>query len=138
MFQLLLAFACTGPDEDAGDEAVAAPSIEWLVPSDGDTVTAGDVACSTIVDGFTLVNVAKHSEGAPTGYLSVTVDGAEVLATSDTNFTVTLAAGAHDLSAGLFYEDGDEVLATDTELCDEDTTDAACAPVAATVSVTAE
>lgn len=137
MIALLLGLACAGGDADSG-HAAEAPSIEWLVPSDGDPVSAGDVACSTVIDGFTLEDHAKHSAGAPTGYLSVSVDGTEVLTSGVTNFTITLAAGAHDLTATLHYADGDEVLATATELCDEDATDAACVPVAASVGVTAE
>jgi hypothetical protein len=138
LFFALFALACSGNAEDSGGEAVDAPTIEWLVPSEGDTVTAGDVACSTIVDGFTLEDHAKHNEGAPEGYMSVSVDGAEALAGSETNFTVTLAAGAHDLTAALFYADGDAVIATDTALCDEEADDDACVPVVATVRVTAE
>jgi hypothetical protein len=135
---LLLGFACAGSDEDTAEEAVAAPTVEWLVPGDGDAVTAGEVACSTVINDFTLEDHAKHSEGAPTGYLSVSVDGAEVLTSGVTNFTITLAAGAHDLTATLHYADGDEVLATDAELCDEEAADRACVPVEASVGVTAE
>jgi len=134
---LSLLAACAGPT-DTAEESIAAPTVEWLVPSDGDSVTAGDVPCSVVVSGFTLVDLAKHSEGAPEGYLSVSVDGAEVLATASTNFTLPVEAGAHDLVAQLFYEDGDAVLATDAELCDEDSEDASCAPVAATIALTAE
>jgi len=117
----LLFLACTGHPDDTG-ELAEAPSLSWLTPADGDTVAAGEVACSVVVDDFTLEDPAKHNEGAPIGYISVSVDGAEVLTTGSTNFTLTLTAGAHDLSAALFYADGDEIEP----------------PVAATVAVSVE
>jgi hypothetical protein len=100
-------------------------------------VSAGDVSCSTIIENFTLDDPAKHNTGAPIGYVSIGVDGTEAMQSGGTTFTLTLAAGAHELSAQLLYADGDEVLASDSALCDEDSTDSACAPVIATINVTA-
>jgi hypothetical protein len=106
MLVLSLFLACTGtPDDTAVAEA---PSLTFLSPADGATVAVGEVAVSVIVEDFALeAPAAKHNEGAPAGYLSVSVDGAEVLVTGDTQFTVTLAAGAHTLGAELLYTDGD-------------------------------
>lgn len=105
MLVLSLLLACSGAHDDTGAEE--APTIEFLSPTDGATVPAGDVAVSVVVDDFTLESPAKHNEGAPEGYLSVTVDGAEVLTTAETQFTVTLAAGAHTIGAELRFVDGD-------------------------------
>lgn len=103
LFSLL--FACSG---EADDTAVATPTIAFLSPADGATVAVGDVAVSLVVDDFILVDVAKHGEGTPQGYISVTLDGAEVLQSSVAQFTVTVdAAGEHILGAELYYEDGD-------------------------------
>jgi hypothetical protein len=135
---VLSLLACTSGKDDTGEAAIAAPAISWLTPTDGATVTAGDVDASLVVDEFTLQDPAKHNEGAPEGYIDVAVDGTSAVTTGTTTFTLTLAAGAHDLTAQLFYTDGDEVSATSTALCDEDDTDPACAPVLATISVTAE
>jgi hypothetical protein len=137
MLLLLPLLACTGTEKDSAAD-IAAPSIAWLAPAAGGTVTAGEVACSTVVDDFTLHDPAKHNTGAPVGYIGVSVDGTEALTSGTTTFGLTLAAGAHELTAQLYYADGDEVIATDTLLCDEDSTDAACVPVVATIDVTAE
>ena len=99
-----LLLACSNTLEDTAAEAV---TLAFLSPTDGETVTAGEVAVSVVVDGFTLEDPAKHSEGAPEGYLAVTVDGAEVLTTGETQFNVTLDAGEHTLGGALFYADGD-------------------------------
>lgn len=138
MFLTLALLACTDKSDDTGTETVAPPTVTWLAPDDGATVAAGDVACSTVIDAFTLQDPAKHNEGAPIGYVSVSVDGTEVLQAGTTTFTLPLTAGAHDLTAALFYEDGDEVSANADHLCDEEDTDTTCVPVAATISVTAE
>lgn len=123
----------------ACDDEVASPAtLEWLAPADGDTVPAGDVAGTVVVEGFALEDPAKHNEGTPEGYVAVGVDGDEVLQAGGTQFTLTLTAGAHELSAQLFYADGDEVLSSDTAICEEDSADTACAPVMATIAVTAE
>lgn len=137
IFALTLS-GCSGAKDSGSASEEEAPTVSWLSPADGDTVAAGDVACSVLIEGFTLHDPAKHNDGAPIGYISVSADGAEVLATGETTFTLPLAAGAHTLTASLFYSDGDEVLASADHLCGEDDADAACVPVAASISVTAE
>lgn len=137
LFTLAL-LACTSSSDDSGKEAVAPPTLSWLSPAEGDTVAAGDVSCSTVVDAFSLQDPAKHNDGAPIGYIQVSVDGTEVLTTGSTTFTLTLAAGAHTLAAALFYDDGDAVSANSERLCEEDDADTTCAPVAASISVTAQ
>jgi hypothetical protein len=134
---LALLTACTGTGKETGEETFPAPTVEWVAPTDGDTVAAGDVACSVAVGNFTLQSPAKHNEGQPEGYLSVSVDGTEALQTAETTFTLTLEGGAHTLAGQLYYVDGDEVTATADRVCDEDDTDAACAPVVASIDVTA-
>lgn len=97
--------ACTsGVGEDP-----TAPSIEFLTPEDGDTVTAGPVSVTLIVENFVLADIAKHGgEGeTATGTIEVTVDGGVVLETGETNFDVELAAGDVLLAAELLYADGD-------------------------------
>lgn len=138
LFVLSLLACGTTTSTDTAEEAVAPPTLAWLTPSEGDTVSAGDVACSTIIDAFTLEDPAKHNEGAPIGFVAVSVDGQEVLQAGATTFTLTLDAGAHELIAQLFYADGDEVSANADRLCDEDDTDTTCANVAATINVTAQ
>ena len=130
---LFVLIACAGEEVE---EPVAAPTLEWLTPAEGATVAAGSVACSLVVDEFTLEAPAKHNDGAPIGYLSIAVDGVEVLTTGDTAFDLTLEAGAHTLDAALFFADGDAAYANATELCEEGA--AGCEPVAASVSVTVE
>ena len=111
LLSLLTALSGCTSGKDSGheeEEEGAAPAITLLDPLDGDTVPAGDVGLSFIVENFTLIDPAKHNEGTPEGYISVTVDGAEVLQTASTQVTVTLAAGAHTVGGVLRYEDGDE------------------------------
>jgi hypothetical protein len=109
---LFLLLACTGTDKDTAGEA--ASTITFLDPIDGDTVPVGDVAVSVIVEGFALEAPAKHNEGEPEGYITVTVDGAEALTTAATQFTVTLAAaGSHTIGAALTYADGDAIGVSD-------------------------
>lgn len=129
----LVLLACSGETES---EAVPAATLAWLTPADGDTVTAGDVSCSLVADGFTLSDPAKHNDGVPVGYIEISVDDEVVLQTGTTTPTISLDAGEHTLSAQLFLADGDEVLTDGTNTCGED--DGACAPVIASISVTAE
>ena len=136
LFALTL-LACTTTDSGEKEEELAAPTIAWLDPADGASVTAGDVSASVVVENFSLEEPAKHNDGTPIGYISVMVDDVEVLTTGSTTFTLTLAAGAHTLAAQLYFSDGDEVSASSTALCDEDGDQTGCAPVLATASVTA-
>jgi hypothetical protein len=128
---------------DTGDSAEALippPTIAWLSPSEGDTVAADTaLPCSVVVDAFTLVDPAKHNEGAPTGYVQVAVDGQVLFQTGSTTFEVTLAGSEapHVLDAALFYDDGDAIAANAERLCGEDDPDTTCLPVSASISVTA-
>lgn len=110
---LLLLLACTGgTDKDTAVEETS--TVTFLDPIDGDTVPAGDIAVSVIVEGFALEAPAKHNEGEPEGYIAVTVDGVEALTTAETQFTVTIAeAGSHTIGAALTYADGDAIGVSD-------------------------
>ena len=133
---LPLLAACTGgKDSDSAAALVPASTVQWVTPSDGASVAAGDVACSIAADNFTLSDPAKHNEGTPVGYISVSVDGVEVQKSGTTTPTVTLGAGSHSLMAQLFSADGDEVLTDGTYVCEEGDTSASCGPVSATITV---
>ena len=133
MLLFLGLLACSGGDDTAAAEA---PTVSWLEPADAGSVTAGTVACSLVVEHFTLEDPAMHSEGGAEGYVAVSVDGTVVTETSQTTFDVELAAGAHTLDAQLFYVDGDEVRVADGALCEED--GEGCEPALASITVTAE
>jgi hypothetical protein len=132
---LLLWLGCAA-DTDTGEGAEPAPTVTWLVPSEGDTVAVGDVSCSLIVEEFSMVSPTFHSMGAPTGYLELSVDGNMALQTGDTTPILTLEAGDHELSAELHYTDGDAVLVADGRLCREEAR--GCMAVCATISLTVE
>lgn len=133
---LLYALACTAIDADSappGGTADTAPdsaidsaevdpaiiSVQWLSPVDGAEVSAGDVSCALIVEGFTMTSAAKHNDGAPEGYVRLTVDGSEAKLVASTNFSLPLDAGFHALGAQLYYGDGDAVYATHEAICDD-------------------
>jgi hypothetical protein len=105
MYALLtLALACSEAADDSGGSA----SVTFVDPLDGDSVPVGTLQASVIVEGFLLQDPSKHNEGAPEGYLSISVDGTEVLQTSSTVFEVQLdAVGSATLGAELRYTDGD-------------------------------
>ncbi len=126
--------ACAGT---ATDTSIPASTLEWLSPSGGETVAAGDVSCSIVIDHFTLWSPAKGNEGEPIGYFAVRVDDAAAIESASTVFSLTIDAGAHDLTAQLYYADGDPVLTADDAVCDA-TSDATCDPVVSTIHVTAE
>ena len=129
---LLLLLACgTGEKEET-----VAPSLSWLSPSDGESVAIGSLSCALIIESFSLVDPSKHNEGAPIGFVSITVDGNDTLEVGSTTFDLTLEAGAHTLGATLYYADGDAVQAKDGLLCEEEATD--CTPIEAKIAVTAE
>lgn len=136
MWMLTVLLACSG-SKDESAESVPPPSLTWLSPAEGDTLAAGDVTASVVIDNFSLREPAKHNSGAAAGYVRITVDGAEVLLTGQTSFTLTLASGNHTLGGQLFYEDGDEVMASAEALCEEDATDG-CSPVESEISVTVQ
>lgn len=133
---LALLFACAGSDKDS-EAPAAAPTIEWLVPVADSTVPEGDLSCSLIVEYFHLEEPTMHNEGMAMGYLSLSLDGAEVLQTGETTPTVSVTAGEHTLSATLYYTDGDEVLIAGDVLCEEDDSEG-CVTVDASVSFTVE
>lgn len=133
---LLVLIAACNPVADTADtaeEAAEAPTVAWIAPQAEDDVSP-DVNASVAVEDFTFVDLAKHSEGGAAGYLEVSVDGVVVDTYDTTTFTLTgLEPGARTLSAALFYEDGDAVLAKDGLLCEEDASD--CTAVAAEIPV---
>lgn len=106
MLSLMLLVACTaGKDDSAAPDPA---TLTLLTPSEGDVVAAGAVSVAVVVEDFLLVDPAKHNDGSPEGYLQVRLDGADVLTTGATTFTVEdVAAGAHTLEVELYYADGD-------------------------------
>lgn len=103
---LHLLTACTDAPDTATD---ADPTIAFLLPAAGATVSAGSVDFSVVVENFTLVDLAKHSEGeTPEGYIALSVAGAEALQTGATAFSLLLdTAGVVEVTAELMYTDGD-------------------------------
>jgi hypothetical protein len=98
---LLVALACADADP------VAAPTLTFLSPRDGDTLPVGTHTVSVLVENFALV-APKHNEGVPVGFLVVRQDGADAFLTGDTTFDIALTTpGAVTLSAALEYADGD-------------------------------
>ncbi len=117
----LLLIGCTK------DEVAETPILEISSPAQGATVAAGDVDFSVVVEHFELVTpeVARvvpfdptawlpiasayaHGDGASQGWLSVSLDGSEVMTLGETQGTLSaVAAGAHELSIELTHEDGD-------------------------------
>lgn len=138
---LLFLFACNNLKDSDSAVELPPPTIAWLSPLDGDTIAAGtDVSSSVVVENFTLTAPVKHNEGTPVGYLSILSDGTEALQTGETTFIVpaiALGVGEHDLTAQIFYADGDEVSASSEALCDEEATEG-CTPVSATIHVTVQ
>jgi hypothetical protein len=134
---LLFIFACNG-DKDDSSAVLEPPTIAWLTPKDGGAVTAGNVEAAIIVDRFLLADPAKHNDGAPTGYVEISLDGTKLKDVGATTFSLSIPKGPHELTAKLYYEDGDAVTATADRVCSEDDTDPDCAEVASTISVTAK
>lgn len=104
-------------------EEVEPATLSFLTPTEGETVAAGDVDVSLVVENFSLVApTAKrgfrflgfyptawaHNDDLPQGTISLIVDGGAATSLTSTTTTLTgLAAGSHTLSAELLYEDGD-------------------------------
>ncbi|MDP2313441.1 MAG: hypothetical protein Q8P41_11085 [Pseudomonadota bacterium] len=106
MIALSLLLACSGDKSD--DTGAAAPSIEILHPTADDSLAIGPFSVTVLVEDFALEAPAKHNEGEPEGYISVSLDGVEVLTTAETTFSVsTDAAGTYTLAVELRYADGD-------------------------------
>ena len=95
---LAAVLACSDPTPTA--------TVRFLAPLDGETVPAGDVRVSLLVEGFTLVTPV-HNEGAPEGYVQLRIDGVDTLQAGGTQLDLPLAPGEHTLGAELLYEDGD-------------------------------
>ncbi len=107
---LLFALACTPDGADRADTADAQPMVTILCPAEEDVVTAGSVAFSAVVDNFNLVDPKHSAEGeVASGFIRVSVDGAEVDRLALTQFHVELEAGARVVQLQLFYDDGDAV-----------------------------
>ncbi len=122
-----LATAACGGDEPEPTP----PTVAILAPGDGESVAAGDVALSIVVTDFDLVEPGTaarrapgfdptawlpiagawaHGDEAAKGWVSVQLDGAEVLQLGDTQGTLTgVTAGAHELVPTLIHEDGEPV-----------------------------
>lgn len=105
MLTLLTLLACgTTETKDTGP----LPTLTFLDPIDGDTVPVGEKTVSVIVENFALVDPAKHNEGEAEGYITVRLNGTEVLQTGATQFPVTFdTAGSATLEGELFFSDGD-------------------------------
>lgn len=120
-----LLVACSGDT----DTAVYTPSVSFLAPVADSTVTAGEIAVTLVVDDFELTapetasrapspvplplrlfvaSAEAHNEaGMPAGYCALALDDVAVANLSETQGTVTVAAGAHTLSCELMFADGD-------------------------------
>ncbi len=111
MVFLLSLLACTGHDDS--DATAEGPSITFLAPENGATVSAGAVDVTLVVENFTLVSPVKHNDDAetPEGYIALSyTDGGSTLTetTGSTQASITLnEVGEHTLTAELLYEDGD-------------------------------
>lgn len=109
---LLLLLACAEPTDSAVAET---PTVEFVNPTEGEVIQAGDSNVSIAVNHFVLVDPAKHSDNGAEGVIHFTMvqgSDSEDFETSSTTFTVTLAAGEAMLTADLIYADGDAI--TDT------------------------
>lgn len=128
-----LAFLATtlmiGCADKGDDSATPTPTLSFLAPADGATVTAGTVDVTIIVDNMTLEDPSAeearavddallwlipgrsawaHNEGAAEGYAEISLDGAVVAEMYTTQAQLTdVAAGEHTLTGALFYTDGD-------------------------------
>lgn len=124
---LVFLLACTKEEEVTYN-----PTVSFLSPAEDASVAAGDVSVSIVVDDFVLtgpadearvayppsvplwllVNTAEahNEEGMPAGYAELALDGVVVAQLSETQDTLpAVAAGEHDLTATLFFADGDDI-----------------------------
>ena len=109
MLIMLLTLACAHKDhpaEDSGAEATA--TVSFLSPVEEELVVLGDNTASLLVEGFTLVDVDRHNEGTPEGFVRLSLDGVTLIESGLTQLPYTLTeAGEHTLTAELLYSDGD-------------------------------
>lgn len=100
-----------------------APSLLFLAPTDGAEVAAGDVDVSLLVEDFTLTTATAraprvswspipaawaHSEGAPSGFVRLVLDGGAPIDVTTAQTTLPdVAEGDHELVGELRYSDGD-------------------------------
>lgn len=105
LLTLALLLACSGDEPD--DTGAAGPSIEIVHPKLDDSLAIGPFSVTVLVENFDLRAPAKHEEGEPEGYVSVSLDGVEVLTTAETTFAVsTEAADTYTLAVELRHADG--------------------------------
>ena len=108
MLIMLLALGCAHKDHHEDSAAEATATVSFLVPLDEELVVLGDNTASLLVEGFTLVDVQRHNEGTPEGFVRLSLDGVTVVESGLTQLPYTLTeTGAHTLTAELFYSDGD-------------------------------
>jgi hypothetical protein len=108
MLIMLMALGCTHKDHHDDSVAEATATVSFLVPIDDEQIVLGDNTASLLVEGFTLVDVERHNEGTPEGFVRLSLDGVMVVESGLTQLPYTLTeAGEHTLTAELFYSDGD-------------------------------
>ena len=108
MLIMLVALACAHKAHHDDSAAEATASVSFLAPLDEELVVLGDNSASLLVEGFTLVDVERHNEGTPEGFVRLSLDGVMVAESGLTQLPYTLTeTGEHTLTAELFYSDGD-------------------------------
>ncbi len=130
---VLLACTTSTDTADTADTAAAEVTVSWVSPQEADDVGTSVNASITTTE-FSFIDLAKHSEQAA-GFVRITADGTALGDFDTPTFVLDgLTAGDVILGAQLYYDDGDEILAKDGVLCEED--DATCAAVTAEVNIT--
>lgn len=125
LIPLLALAACAGKDEESTEET---PTVSFLAPEEGATVTAGTVDVSLVVAHMTLEDpgataaapspildwllpgrpARAHNEGEAEGYAELRLDGAAAATVYETQAQIEgVEAGEHSLEVELFYSDGD-------------------------------
>ena len=108
MLIMLVVLACAHKDHHDDSAAEATATVSFLAPLDDELVVLGDNSASLLVEGFTLVDVERHNEGTPEGFVRLSLDGVMVAESGLTQLPYTLTeTGEHTLTAELFYSDGD-------------------------------
>ena len=78
MLIMLVALACAHKDHHDDSAAEATATVSFLAPLDEELVVLGDNSASLLVEGFTLVDVERHNEGTPEGFVRLSLDGVMV------------------------------------------------------------